>query len=94
MNVYTIPIYRYHGGGDEKSKSSHSSAYISALGGCCNAVLDRAELGDESLSSGGVDAHFFSGVLTHFFRAIIFQQKIKLLILGMGFVFSSFAVTS
>lgn len=56
----------YEYDGDEKSKSSHSSAYISALSGCCDAVLDGAELGDESLSSGGVDAHFFGGVVTHF----------------------------
>lgn len=58
-------VYKYDGG-DEKSKSSHSSAYISALSGCCDAVLDGAELGDESLSSGGVDAHLFGGVVTHF----------------------------
>lgn len=64
MNEYIV--YKILYGGDEKSKLSHSSAYISALSGCCDAVLDSAELGDESLSSGGVDAHFFSGVLTHF----------------------------
>jgi hypothetical protein len=58
-------LYKFYGG-DEKSEASHSSAYISALSGCCDAVLDGAELGDESLSSGGVDAHFFGGVVTHF----------------------------